>query len=96
MSPEPLEQFSDYLRNQRGLSTNTVITYRHHARSYLRFLTEKGIAVTEIEKDSVLNFIESLRRENKRSATLFVTHIALMRFPDQFVHRSGAFHPPLV
>lgn len=80
-----LEKFSDYLTHQRGLSPNTVTTYYHHARSYFRFLTDKGTVIADIGKDSVSSFIESLRRQNKRSATLFVTHMALRAFHEFLV-----------
>lgn len=82
MTSEILDKFSDYLTHQRGLSPNTTTTYRHHARSYLRFLAKEEITIASVRKNTVLSFIESLRRQNKRSATLFVTHMALKAFHD--------------
>lgn len=61
---ELIEVFLNYLSVERGLSNNTIFSYRGDLNSYIDFLTAKKIgALSESTKNEVINFM--LSEKNK-------------------------------
>ena len=65
---ELVEKYETYLRGQRGLSDNTVRVYLTDLDSYLRYLSETGRAVTDMNRRmarSYLAWLATQARETK-------------------------------
>lgn len=57
-----LDIFLDYLKIEKGLSSNTINAYRHDLKEYFVFLKKKGKNnLEEVTKDEIVEFLFSLR-----------------------------------
>lgn len=62
-----IRQYFNYLKLEKGLSTNSVEAYRHDLNLLLDFLSENDIAITEITVQNLNDFIIQLS-ENRLAA----------------------------
>lgn len=66
-----IEQFIDYLANQRGRSANTCDNYRHDLEKAAQFFSENGIDDwTKVDQYAAINFIAQLKSEQKAKTTI--------------------------
>ena len=57
-----LESYLDYLRVEKGLSPNSISSYRLDLNKYLSFLKERGVSVpSKITKKDIMDFLFLLR-----------------------------------
>ena len=76
-----LEEYLHYLKIERGLSENTIQSYKRDLSQYLSFLDEKEISSWEqVDRYLVLDFLEFLRNEGKSSATIIRMVSSLRKF----------------
>jgi integrase/recombinase XerD len=67
---ELLEAFFTYLTAEKGLSNNTVSSYRADLRKYSIFLAEKGIGPESAASPHIIDFIEALRSDGYSAASV--------------------------
>ncbi|MCM2137652.1 site-specific tyrosine recombinase XerD [Vagococcus fluvialis] len=76
-----LEEYLHYLKIERGLSENTIQSYKRDLSQYFSFLDEKEISSWEqADRYLVLDFLEFLRNEGKSSATIIRMVSSLRKF----------------
>ncbi|UCD15975.1 MAG: site-specific tyrosine recombinase XerD [Candidatus Omnitrophota bacterium] len=57
------ESFIDYLRVEKGLSNNSIISYSQDLKKYSRYLEEKGLKLpAKVTRTDVTDFLFSLRK----------------------------------
>jgi len=58
------DSFIDYLRVEKGLSNNSIISYSHDLKKYGQYLEDKGLVVSsKITRRDITDFLFSLRKE---------------------------------
>ncbi|MDA8432312.1 MAG: site-specific tyrosine recombinase XerD [Nitrospiraceae bacterium] len=67
---ELLETFLTYLAVEKGLSGNTVVSYRTDLRWFSAFLSGKGISPDAAAPGDIVDFIETLRGDGYSAATV--------------------------
>lgn len=86
---QELDDYSHYLKIERGLSENTVISYQRDMTQYLLFLEEQQIGSwSEVDRFVVLDFLEALRQSGKSSATI-IRMVSTLRKFHQFLRQEG-------
>src|SRR5690625_1510526 len=70
-----MEAFNDYLHYlqiERGLSENTLQSYKRDLNQYLKHLkeTEKATTWAEVERTQIIHFLRRLAEEGKSPATI--------------------------
>ncbi|MCM8823634.1 MAG: site-specific tyrosine recombinase XerD [Candidatus Omnitrophica bacterium] len=72
-----LEAFLDYLRIEKGLSINTILSYKQDLVKYINFLKYCGIeSIGNIKKADIINFISAFRNKvSPRSISRYVSSI---------------------
>jgi integrase/recombinase XerD len=76
-----LEEYLHYLKIERGLSENTIQSYKRDLSQYFSFLDEQEISSWEqVNRYLVLDFLEFLRNEGKSSATIIRMVSSLRKF----------------
>ena len=82
-----IEEYLHFLKIERGLSDNTIQSYERDLKQYLFFLEEREIASWEvIDRYLVLDFLESLRNNDKSSATI-IRMVSTLRKFHQFLRQ---------
>lgn len=78
---EQLLDYLHYLTIERGLSQNTRISYQRDLTQYLEFLKKNDIqSWQEIDRFTVVQFLQKLQEEKKSSATVTRMITSLRRF----------------
>ena len=72
-----LEDFLTYLTVEKGLSRNTIASYRFDLKKFYNFLSSKGISLVSFTKADLIDFLETLRGEayNVSSICRFLSSI---------------------
>ncbi len=65
-----VEDFIAYLRSERGLSENTVASYRRDLIKFAQFLHKKGRSIEEVDLDTLEGFLKELRKERLSIASV--------------------------
>ncbi len=84
---ELIDSFLNYLSVERGLSNNTIISYRWDLNSYVDFMINQRIdALSKIAKNDIINFM--LAQKDKRiSANSIARRLAAIRMFHRFLAR---------
>ncbi|HHT62135.1 MAG: site-specific tyrosine recombinase XerD [Bacillota bacterium] len=65
------ENFLYYLTVEKGLADNTVASYQFDLKSFILFLTQKGITdIKEVSRHDIMAYLLSLKKQNKSHATI--------------------------
>ena len=64
--------FFDFLKDDKKLSENTLQSYRRDIEQYEKYVEENKINYLKITEDTVLEYMEYLREENKNTPILGV------------------------
>ncbi len=68
---EEVDRFIDYLKNEKGSSENTLVSYRRDLMKLIDFLEEKGITEPRKVTKTVLNsYILKMEKDGKASTTV--------------------------
>ncbi len=84
---ELIDTFLNYLSVERGLSNNTIISYRHDLNAYINFLEARHIdALSKITKDDITNFMFA-QKEKSVSVNSIARRLAAIRMFHRFLAR---------
>jgi len=84
---ELVENFLNYLTVERGLSNNTVVSYREDLNSYLSFMQKCKIdALTKITKENITDFMLQ-ERQKGIAANSIARRLAAIRMFHRFLTR---------
>lgn len=85
---DQIQAFLDYCLVERGLSNNTILSYKRDLSTYVQFLEqeEQITLVNQIERSVILNYIYYLK-ENKRAETTIARTISSIRKFHQYLQR---------
>ena len=83
---EILRSFEDYLRNQKKVSDNTLLSYLRDVNRFQSYIySQLGLEIMRVKDDDVANYIQSLRREGRSAATLSRTVASIKCLYEQLV-----------
>lgn len=86
---EALAEYIIYLKIERGLSANTVISYKRDIEKYLTFLMEKKITqLDEISRFEILDFLQTLRQAGAADNSIIRMVSSLRKF-HQYMKRES-------
>jgi integrase/recombinase XerD len=84
---ELIDTFLDYLSVERGLSNNTIISYREDLTSYLDFMEKSHIdALSKIARQNITNFMIS-QKDKGLAANSIARRLAAIRMFHRFLAR---------
>lgn len=93
---EQLLDYLHYLTIERGLSQNTRISYQRDLTQYLEFLKKNDIqSWQEIDRFTVVQFLQKLQEEKKSSATVTRMITSLRRFHQFLRQERYTDHDPM-
>ncbi|WP_371825089.1 site-specific tyrosine recombinase XerD [Dolosigranulum savutiense] len=86
---EALAEYIIYLKIERGLSANTVTSYKRDIEKYLTFLTEKKITqLDEVSRFEILDFLQTLRQSGVADNSIIRMVSSLRKF-HQYLKRES-------
>ena len=86
---EALAEYIIYLKIERGLSANTVNSYKRDIEKYLTFLTEKKITqLDEVSRFEILDFLQTLRQSGAADNSIIRMVSSLRKF-HQYLNRES-------
>ena len=86
---EALAEYIIYLKVERGLSANTVTSYKRDIEKYLTFLTEKKITqLDEVSRFEILDFLQTLRQSGAADNSIIRMVSSLRKF-HQYLKRES-------
>lgn len=78
---EALAEYIIYLKIERGLSANTVTSYKRDIEKYLTFLTEKKITqLDEVSRFEILDFLQTLHQSGAADNSIIRMVSSLRKF----------------
>lgn len=81
--------FTEYLRNEKKSSENTVLSYGRDLRGFCRFMKEAGVTdPAKVNRTNVMAYVYELQKQHKAGATVS-RNIASLRSFFQFLQRKG-------
>lgn len=81
---EDVEEYLRFLTIERGLSKNTIESYKRDISQYLTFIEENKLTEwVQIDRYVVLSFLQKLK-ENQKSAGTIIRMISCLRQFHQF------------
>ncbi|MBY0096482.1 site-specific tyrosine recombinase XerD [Mesobacillus maritimus] len=85
---EHLKDFIHFLVVEKGLSRNTMVSYKRDLKSYLSFLqdSEKLTELDAIQRSQIIHFLAHLKDSGKSAKTI-ARHVASLRAFHQFLLR---------
>src|SRR5690625_1098992 len=94
-----LEDFFHYIQIERGLSENTIISYRRDLSQYVQYLKEKRQKQDwkNVHRHDISSFLFSLKEDGKSSATVARTVSSIRAFHqflirEQIVNHDASLH----
>lgn len=86
---EALAEYIIYLKIERGLSANTVTSYKRDIEKYLTFLTEKKTTqLDEVSRFEILDFLQTLRQSGAADNSIIRMVSSLRKF-HQYLKRES-------
>ncbi|MBQ2898106.1 MAG: tyrosine recombinase [Clostridia bacterium] len=67
---ELIDTYIGYLEKKRGLSDNTLLSYKHDLCGYLRYLENNSLTIMKAKKATVASYLSLLQREGKSAHTI--------------------------
>ncbi|MEW6447689.1 MAG: site-specific tyrosine recombinase XerD [Bacillota bacterium] len=75
-----LQEFTDYLRVERGLAHNTVLAYRSDLTHFINFVKKRRFVIPGSLRDALLSYLLDLQRTELTAATVARRLAALKAF----------------
>lgn len=93
---EALAEYIIYLKIERGLSVNTVTSYKRDIEKYLTFLTEKKITqLDEVSRFEILDFLQTLRQAGAADNSIIRMVSSLRKFHQYLKRESTVADDPM-
>jgi len=70
--------FLDFLKVERGLAHNTIVSYEKDLLSFTKFLEEKKVELKEVDKNNIMGYLLSLQKK-QRSPSTISRHLAALK-----------------
>jgi integrase/recombinase XerD len=83
-----LSSFLNYLRVEKGLSDNTLQAYRRDMEKFVAFAGKRGLRVTSVRREHVVDFLSSLYRSKLDSRSV-ARHLVTIRHFFRFTLAEG-------
>jgi integrase/recombinase XerD len=84
---DQLKDFMHYLLVEKGLASNTLVSYERDLKSYMKYMKNvEKCDVKEIQRSHIIRFLGFLKDQGKSSKTI-ARHIASIRAFHQFLFR---------
>lgn len=84
---DQLKDFMHYLLVEKGLASNTLVSYERDLKSYIKYMKNvEKCDVKEIQRSHIIRFLGFLKDQGKSSKTI-ARHIASIRAFHQFLFR---------
>ena len=81
--------FTEYLRNEKKSSENTVLSYARDLKGFCRFMKESGVLdPAKVNRTNVMAYVYELQKQRKAGTTVS-RNIASIRSFFQFLQRKG-------
>ncbi len=65
-----IKLFLDFLKNEKKLSNNTLQSYERDIEQYQQYVIDNKINYLKATEESILNYMEHLRSQNKKESTI--------------------------
>ena len=66
-----VQKFVDFLENEKGLSDNTLQSYRRDIQQYISYLNDKSItSIAGVNKTTVITYLLYLQKEGRATSTI--------------------------
>ena len=86
---QSIVDFTDYLRNEKKSSENTVLSYARDLKGFCRFMKESGVLdPAKVNRTNVMAYVYELQKQRKAGTTVS-RNIASIRSFFQFLQRKG-------
>lgn len=86
---QQIVDFTDYLREEKKSSENTILSYGRDLRGFCRFMKEAGVLdAAKVNRTNVMAYVYELQKQHKAGATVS-RNIASIRSFFQYLLRSG-------
>ena len=77
---EYISKYQDYLVQEKHASDNTVVSYIRDVRQFASYLASGGIVMTSVVRDTVLSYVDRLKRQGKSESTIARSVASLKNF----------------
>lgn len=85
-----LKDFIDYMRFEKGLAQNSIVSYERDLKGYLHYLKDESIlSLNHVQRAHIIQFLGYLK-ENGKSPKTIARHVASIRAFHQFLLRDKA------
>lgn len=83
---EIMQSFEDYLKNQKKVSLNTLVSYLRDVNRFAGFISEeRSCSLIDVKVDDVAEYVQLLRREGRSAATVSRTVASVKCLYEQLV-----------
>ena len=83
---EILRSFEEYLKNQKKVSDNTLLSYMRDVNRFQSYISGTcGLELLRVRNDDIADYVQSLRREGRSAATISRTVASVKCLYEQLV-----------
>lgn len=87
ISPE-VASFLDYARVEKGLASNSILSYGRDLRKFANYLHRQGLVLESVTREDIRNFLQSLYEQDLIARSV-ARHLAALRHFFQFLVKEG-------
>lgn len=87
MEKKYVENFLNFLQNDKKLSDNTLQSYNRDIKLYCNYLTENGLDMVETDGEEIKTYLDNLKTKGKAVSTVS-RNLASLRSFYQYLHRT--------
>ena len=82
---EILQNFEEYLKNQKKVSENTLLSYMRDVNRFRNYILGIGLELLRVKNDNVSEYIMEMRREGRSTATVSRTVASIKCLYEQLI-----------